>query len=211
MMAKNPELLEKMFMANPQVQALMKKNPQLRHALSDPKTLQDMLQMTTNRSYYQEAMRGHDRALSNLENIPQGFQHLVQMQRTLSTGHDGSPSSMGVDKPSSKIKRSEPTRQLVKEPFPNPWTKGIRRKAVFAPPPPFHHEDDDDNFDDDEGDDDLEESKEGDLATKFSKQLKIMHDLGFEDETENIRALLRADGNVSEAIDWIMSRKYLFK
>lgn len=207
MMAKNPELLEKMFMANPQVQALMKKNPQLRHALSDPKTLQDMLQMSTNRSYYQEAMRGHDRALSNLENIPQGFQHLVQMQRTLSAGNDGSPSSMGVDRPSSKIKGSEPTRQLVKEPFPNPWAKSIRRKAVFAPP----DEDDDNSDDDDDENYSLDEGKDEELATKFSKQLKIMHDLGFDDKKENIRALLRADGNVSEAIDWIMSRKYLFK
>lgn len=41
-MAKNPELLEKMFLSNPQVQAMVEKHPQLRQALSDPKTLQDV-------------------------------------------------------------------------------------------------------------------------------------------------------------------------
>lgn len=42
MMSKNPELLERMFMSNPEVQAMVEKNPQLRQALSDPKTLQDV-------------------------------------------------------------------------------------------------------------------------------------------------------------------------
>lgn len=47
-MSKNPEMLEKMFTSNPQVQAMMEKNPQLRHALSDPKTLQDVQKLSLN-------------------------------------------------------------------------------------------------------------------------------------------------------------------
>jgi len=134
--SKNPEMLEKMFMSNPQVQAMVEKHPQLKHALSDPKTLQDMFNMSTNKAYYQEAMRGHDRALSNLENIPQGFQHLVQMQKSISDaeGMRGGMSPPMVSRASPPgITQSQPQREIVREPFPNPWEPAKKPKTTQTP------------------------------------------------------------------------------
>ena len=61
----------------------MEKNPQVRHALSDPAVLKDLLSMATNKTAYSELMRGHDRQLSNLENIPQGFQQLQRLYQDM--------------------------------------------------------------------------------------------------------------------------------
>lgn len=118
MMTKNPEVMEKLMMSNPQVKKLMESNPQLRQALKDPKTLQQMMEMSTNPKLYQEAMRGHDRALSNLENIPQGFQYLARMQHSL-----GQAEMAGERKVRTEVTGSEAGKGLTNEPFPNPWEK----------------------------------------------------------------------------------------
>lgn len=120
-MSKNPELLEQMFLANPQFQKMAEKNPQIKHALSDPSTLKTMFDMSTNPKVYKEVMRGHDRALSNLENIPQGFQHLVRIQKSLDNV-DRRQSERQV-KTQIDASDSGTKNRLTSEPFPNPWVK----------------------------------------------------------------------------------------
>jgi hypothetical protein len=127
MMSKNPELLEQMFLANPQFQKMAEKNPQIKHALSDPSTLKTMFDMSTNPKVYKEVMRGHDRALSNLENIPQGFQHLVRIQKSLDNV-DRRQSERQV-KTQIDASDSGAKNRLTSEPFPNPWVKSDPRTA----------------------------------------------------------------------------------
>lgn len=173
--------------------------------------------MSTNKTYYQEAMRGHDRALSNLENLPQGFQHLVQMQKSLS----GAESlRVGDDRPSkTNITKSTPKKAITSKPFPNPWNNRFDGFGEDL----FGIQSDDDFLEDlkrlrkpHDKPPALSTSKEpsppSDLShysARFHRQLQVLKDLGFQDEDENIRALLQTGGNVSAAIEWLVSRRNL--
>lgn len=207
--------------------------------------------MSTNRSVYQEAMRGHDRALSNLENIPQGFQHLVQIHKSLADAE--SMRGKGLPRRSSSKDFAEaPTRTVSKEPFPNPWEtrrKGTALGSGAFPVPNMQVFDlpndmvdgakrdilerlvipsalSELDLDSEEEDDSDEEEEDEDFAralstaslpiddlshyaARFHRQLKMMRELGFTDENENIRALLQSGGNVTAAIEWLVSRRSL--
>lgn len=207
-----------------------------------------MFNMSTNKAYYQEAMRGHDRALSNLENIPQGFQHLVQMQKTMK---DAESARLSGAKPTkTSITGSEPSREITKDPFPNPWqpskTPSFLQRATpltpdmrssfekemmaskyefskFLASAQLRPEDLDlpTDSDDEEDDQDVDQMVDPSSATpssnsdvshyaaRYHKQLSTMKELGFTDENENIRALLKTGGNMSAAIEWLVSRKSL--
>lgn len=113
---------------------LLEKNPELGHALSDPSTLKSMLQAASNPTAYNEMLRGHDRAMSNLENIPEGFSHLKKIYSNLQE-----PMYDALT-PTTRIKAIESdsscssgdksaVRMTTREPMPNPW-------APSSPPAP---------------------------------------------------------------------------
>lgn len=218
-----------------------------------------MFNMSTNKQYYQEAMRSHDRALSNLENIPQGFQHLVQMQKSMGDMNGGGQEASVA----TQISGSEASKTMMKEPFPNPWAPrssslGAREAPVPSPSMTpkaeiekrFEVVSDEVPFDSQVhfemvvngrtvrmkrpvdfarrlrdtltlgADSDpvpappaapgREAGAHVDLshyAARFHKQLRMLEELGFTDENENIRALLRTGGSVTAAIEWIVSKK----
>lgn len=121
LMAGNPELLQSLMLSNPRMQAAMRRNPQLRHTLSDPSTMQDLLAASTNPKAYQEMMRGHDLALSNLENIPEGFQYLRSVYSELERDDLDEEDGIVIGR---KKKPTSPTNQnhLNVNPMPNPWS-----------------------------------------------------------------------------------------
>ena len=117
------------------MQKLIEKNPELRHALSDPATLKSMLNAASNPTAYNEMLRGHDRAMSNLENIPEGFSHLKKVYSTLQepmydalTPATRFKEAKGSDSPVMSNK----TRMTTRDPIPNPWAP----PQPPAPPPP---------------------------------------------------------------------------
>lgn len=191
--------------------------------------------MSTNPVAYQEMMKGHDRALSNLENIPQGFQHLVRMQHTMNSVNGVQEPKVRTQITESKSSNSE--IKLTSEPFPNPWitrstasrqsrSREMQKKAHPNVSKLF-------TFTDEE----LQEVEKafaassigsgkysrlmqpsasadpilptdlGHYEARYHQQLKDMEEMGFHDKTENIRALLSTGGNVQSAIEWLMNRK----
>lgn len=108
------------------MQSLIEKNPELRHALSDPSTLQSILSAASNPAAYNEMLRGHDRALSNLETMPEGFSHLKRvysklqepMYEAMSSGRQKTSTMNNFDEKSNMVKRELPTT-----PVPNPWQR----------------------------------------------------------------------------------------
>lgn len=120
-------MMLELLQMNPKVKAMMDKDPNIRHALSDPKTLQEILQTGSNPKMYQEVMRGHDRALANIENMPGGFQALQQFY---ANGLAGLEEGTGEVNVKSREYKGHKVRNT--DPMPNPWNPASTRRA---PPP----------------------------------------------------------------------------
>ncbi|KAL0606984.1 Ubiquilin-1 [Plecturocebus cupreus] len=78
-MLSNPDLMRQLIMANPQMQQLIQRNPEISHMLNNPDIMRQTLELARNPAMMQEMMRNQDRALSNLESIPGGYNALRRM------------------------------------------------------------------------------------------------------------------------------------
>lgn len=185
MLASNPDMMLELLQMNPKMKAMMERNPQIRHALSDPSTLQELIATGSDPRMYQEAMRGHDRALANIENIPGGFQALQQFYtKELADVESG----LGEMHLNQRVYESKQIRNT--QPMPNPWRKASSSTRTEIPVAP--------------GEDDV-----GSLEDRFQVQLGTMREMGFTNTRENIRALLATGGNVDLAIEKILQSKKL--
>lgn len=79
----NPELMQSMLQSNPMLQRLIERNPELGQILNDPSTLRQTMQVATNPSLMREQLRNADRALSNIEGMPEGFNALRRIYETI--------------------------------------------------------------------------------------------------------------------------------
>lgn len=75
----NPDYVRTLLTSNPQMQELMERNPEISHMLNSPDLLRQTMEMVRNPAMLQELMRTQDRALSNLESIPGGYNALRRM------------------------------------------------------------------------------------------------------------------------------------
>lgn len=217
-----------MIMSNPQMQKLIEKNPELRHALSDPSTLKSMLNAATNPKAYNEMLRGHDRAMSNLENIPEGFSHLKKVYSTLQEPmYDAFTPKTRVNYNEIANEEEGRIRTTTSEPVPNPWAPKVPVRSTSnystssrsgANKPIFGSQKRKLNASIDEDEELFNRSLAGiagmgltsPLIRKtelYSQQLMEMHLLGFVNDEENVAALMESDGDVSVAIDRIIAKR----
>nr|XP_043640217.1 ubiquitin domain-containing protein DSK2b-like [Erigeron canadensis] len=75
----NPEIMRSMIMSNPQMRDIIDRNPELAHILNDPAILRQTLEAARNPELMREMMRNTDRAMSNIESSPEGFNMLRRM------------------------------------------------------------------------------------------------------------------------------------
>ncbi|KAK4360489.1 hypothetical protein RND71_019441 [Anisodus tanguticus] len=75
----NPEIICNLIMNNPQLREIMDHNPELAHVLNDPTTLRQTMEAARNPELMREMMRNTDRAMSNIESSPEGFNMLRRM------------------------------------------------------------------------------------------------------------------------------------
>ncbi|KAK9109420.1 hypothetical protein Sjap_017480 [Stephania japonica] len=68
---------------NPQMREIIDRNPELAHILNDPSTLRQTLEAARNPELMREMMRNTDRAMSNIESSPEGFNMLRRMYETV--------------------------------------------------------------------------------------------------------------------------------
>eukprot|EP00252_Welwitschia_mirabilis_P021566 TRINITY_DN555_c0_g1_i5.p1 TRINITY_DN555_c0_g1~~TRINITY_DN555_c0_g1_i5.p1 ORF type:complete len:548 (+),score=127.59 TRINITY_DN555_c0_g1_i5:157-1800(+) len=79
----NPDLMRNLIMNNPQMREVIDRNPDLAHILNDPGTLRQTLDAARNPELMREMMRNTDRAMSNIESSPEGFNMLRRMYETV--------------------------------------------------------------------------------------------------------------------------------
>ncbi|XAR73053.1 hypothetical protein NMG60_11019907 [Bertholletia excelsa] len=75
----NPDLIRSLIMSNPQMREIIDRNPELAHVLNDPSILRQTLEAARNPELMREMMRNTDRAMSNIESSPEGFNMLRRM------------------------------------------------------------------------------------------------------------------------------------
>lgn len=73
---QNPEIMQQMMSANPQMQQIMQSNPEVAQIFNDPALLRQSMEMARNPRLLQEMMRNADRQMSNIETHPEGFNAL---------------------------------------------------------------------------------------------------------------------------------------
>lgn len=127
-MLSNPDLMRQLIMANPQMQQLIQRNPEISHMLNNPDIMRQTLELARNPAMMQEMMRNQDRALSNLESIPGGYNALRRMytdiqEPMLSAAQEqfgGNPFASLVSNTTSG-EGIQPSRTENRDPLPNPW------------------------------------------------------------------------------------------
>ncbi|WVZ57505.1 hypothetical protein U9M48_007884 [Paspalum notatum var. saurae] len=142
----NPDLIRNMIMSNPQMREIMDRNPDLAHVLNDPSVLRQTLEAARNPEIMREMMRNTDRAMSNIESSPEGFNMLRRMYETVQEpflnattmgaegntasnpfaallGNQGSnqPGQPGANAPTPGSESTTGTPAPNTNPLPNPW------------------------------------------------------------------------------------------
>ncbi|CAH2049401.1 unnamed protein product, partial [Iphiclides podalirius] len=127
-MMNDPENMRTLITSNPQMQDLMSRNPEISHMLNNPELLRQTMELARNPAMLQELMRSHDRALSNLESIPGGYNALQRMYRDIQEPMLNVASSMAGNPFSGLVDNSDGTNPQQgaenRQPLPNPWQRG---------------------------------------------------------------------------------------
>ncbi|XP_042295443.1 ubiquilin-4 [Sceloporus undulatus] len=127
-MMSNPDFMRQMIMANPQMQQLMERNPEISHMLNNPELMRQTMELARNPAMMQEMMRNQDRALSNLESIPGGYNALRRMYTDIQEPMFSAAREQFGNNPFSALggnaeaPNSQPLRTENREPLPNPWS-----------------------------------------------------------------------------------------
>ncbi|XP_010941416.1 ubiquitin domain-containing protein DSK2b isoform X2 [Elaeis guineensis] len=135
----NPELLHNMMMNNPQMREIVDRNPDLAHVLNDPSTLRQALEAVRNPELMREMMRNTDRAMSNIESSPEGFNMLRRMYETVqepflnaTTMTRDAGSDLGSNPFAALLGNQGATQS--RDPSPNPSTTGSEATTGSAEP-----------------------------------------------------------------------------
>lgn len=127
-MMSDPNSMRSLIMSNPQMQDLIERNPEINHMLNNPELLRQTMEVARNPSMLQELMRTQDRALSNLESIPGGYNALQRMYRDIQEPMLNAATQPFSRNPyeSSGDSNTDGTNpqqgQENREPLPNPWS-----------------------------------------------------------------------------------------
>ncbi|XP_077989399.1 ubiquilin-1-like [Glandiceps talaboti] len=135
-MMSNPEIMRQLILSNPQMQQLMERNPEISHMLNNPELLRQTMELARNPSMMQEMMRSQDRALSNLESIPGGYNALRRMytdiqEPMLNAAQEGlgaNPFSALLNPENPDSSRQQGTENV--DPLPNPWAPAGQRSST---------------------------------------------------------------------------------
>ncbi|XP_004509431.1 ubiquitin domain-containing protein DSK2b-like [Cicer arietinum] len=137
-LVNNPEIVRNLIMNNPQMQELMDRNPELAHILNDPSTLRQTLEATRNPEIMREMMRNTDRAMSNIESSPEGFNMLRRMYENvqepflnattmagntgISAAHGGLARDQSTNPSTTSSETTAGSPIPNTNPLPNPWS-----------------------------------------------------------------------------------------
>ena len=123
----NPDFMRTMMEQNPQMRQILDSNPELRHALQDPELMRRSMEMMRDPSAMQNMMRNQDLAMSQIENMPGGYNALRRMYEDVQEpmmdamtgggGGSGGTSNSNNNRATNRNGTAGATNQAM----PNPW------------------------------------------------------------------------------------------
>ncbi|XP_036782939.2 ubiquilin-3 [Manis pentadactyla] len=124
----NTGLVYQLILNNPHMQQLIQHNPDIGHILNNPEIMRQTLEFLRNPAVMQEMMRSQDRALSNLESIPGGYNVLCTMYtdimdpmlNAIQEQFGGNPFANATTVNATRGS-CQPSRMENCDPLPNPW------------------------------------------------------------------------------------------
>jgi hypothetical protein len=129
-LTSNPEFLKSVMMSNPQMKEMMEKNPELGEMINDPSFFSQISEISRSPTMMKEMMRNNDRALSNIENIPGGFEALRKMHSSFvdplyeSTGKQGKNDDEKNREMAKRLNVQKiPENKINDQALPNPWSQ----------------------------------------------------------------------------------------
>lgn len=117
----DPETMRELFTSNPQIRDLMERNPEVRQVLQDPAMLRQAVQMAQNPELMREMMRHTDRALTNIENMPGGFNYLRQQYENVIEPLQQATQAPAPQFDQNAAPAAPPSPNPNADPLPNPW------------------------------------------------------------------------------------------
>lgn len=142
MLMNNPDHLRQLIMNNPQMQQLMERNPEITHMLNNPELLRETMTVARNPTMMQELMRAHDRAISNLESLPGGYNALRRMYTEIQEPMMNAAQEQLVGNPFAALVNNDGSQQRSaqrgvenRDPLPNPWGGNSGNSTSAGSPP----------------------------------------------------------------------------
>ncbi|THD23562.1 Ubiquilin [Fasciola hepatica] len=142
--ASMQQSLQQQVMQNPELLRNMMENPLVQSLMSNPEVLRSLLQANPQmRELMEEMIRNYDRALSNLESVPGGMNHLQRIFRDIHEPLMDAAASMGPGGSNNQsstnpfadlaggVRRAAPTN----EPMPNPWAPNSSSSSTTSTNP----------------------------------------------------------------------------
>ena len=130
----NPDFMSNMMENNPQMRQVLDSNPELRNILRDPEYMRRSMELMRDPQAMNHMMRNQDLAMSQIENMPGGFNALRRMyedvqepfMNAMSGPSTNTASSQGSSSNTQSV-ASQSNHGASGAAMPNPWG---------APPPP---------------------------------------------------------------------------
>lgn len=122
----DPAVIRALVTSNPQMQELLERNPEIGHVLNNPELLRETMELALNPTAMQEMIRNNDRAMSNLESLPGGYNVLQRMYQDFQepllnaqlSRHNPFDGLAGTNNTGGNPQQGTENRA----PLPNPWS-----------------------------------------------------------------------------------------
>jgi ubiquilin len=124
----NQSVMNSLITSNPQIQPILEKNPELRALLQDPEFFKQSLEMMRNPQLMREVVRNSDRAMSNIDSIPGGYNLLKKVYEDIQKPLDEAMAAGHVI-PAETTSGSKDAGKKG-QPLPNPWGPVTTAKAA---------------------------------------------------------------------------------
>ncbi|KAL7718960.1 Ubiquitin-like protein [Entamoeba marina] len=193
----DPSIMRMLFQQGP-YKEFFDKHPEIADILNDPKELKEMTKLMRNPELMRQFLRNNDSAMNQIENIPGGHNELIKLTSGLDPLEEMMKPGVSYDPDvtNDKFQMEKPLDEpfnLFEDKQPNPWaglsnsygSSPFTQPSVFPsfsrPPQPV--------------------SNQLPPRERFAEQLRLLQEMGFENEERDLDALIRSNGDLAGAVD----------